>query len=304
MGRRGGAALAAIVVTTVTVAAPVVANASDAPATNEATDPAARETRADTELILLPTHVIADGSSQWIRVAQTLDAFLTDTAQDLGLTVALQDSSGKHHVGEADLPQLASEHGSLVLLAVVRVGKNTDTVALRLSLARPGTRVLVTRVAEANADSLEVRAAVMLRDLRRAARAAGEDIPDDRTPTTALPVPAHSPGRAILATNGTLYGAFVGYSLQRSSASDDPRLLYPLLAVGAGVGLGGAIIIADEWDVGVGEAWYLAAGAWWPAVAGHLIHEGRFGDAPGASADEAWSLGIAAAVPHWENAPN
>ncbi|MBI4701213.1 MAG: hypothetical protein HY744_08660, partial [Deltaproteobacteria bacterium] len=103
-------------------------------------------------------------------------------------------------------------------------------------------------------------------------------------------------GRAIVAANGTLFGGFVGYSLLRSSGSDDPRLLFPLLAVGAGVGLGGSLIVADEWDVGAGDAWYLAAGAWWPAAAGHLLYEGRFGQAPGASADEAWSISLIAAT--------
>jgi len=113
-----------------------------------------------------------------------------------------------------------------------------------------------------------------------------------RAPQDDLAQPVRSRGRAILAINGALYGGFVGYSIQRASESDDPRLLYPMVAVGAGVGLGATIIVADEWDVSSGDAWYLAAGAWWPAVAGHLVYEGRFGDTPGASGDEAWSFGL------------
>jgi hypothetical protein len=59
--------------------------------------------------------------------------------------------------------------------------------------------------------------------------------------------------------------------------------------VGAGIGLGAALIVTDEWEVGQSEAWYLVAGTWWPAVAAHLIHGGRF---PDASAAEAWQFGI------------
>jgi hypothetical protein len=107
-----------------------------------------------------------------------------------------------------------------------------------------------------------------------------------------LATPARSAGRATLAVNATLYGGLVGYSIQRSSSSDDPRLLYPLLAVGAGIGLGGSIIIAEEWDVGLGDAWFLASGAWWPTLAGHLIYEGRFAPTAGEADEERWTFGL------------
>jgi hypothetical protein len=66
-------------------------------------------------------------------------------------------------------------------------------------------------------------------------------------------------------------GGYIGFSLQRAGGSDDARLTYPLIALGAGLGLGGSMIVADEWDVGVGDAWYLSAGMWWPAVGALLI---------------------------------
>lgn len=91
----------------------------------------------------------------------------------------------------------------------------------------------------------------------------------------ALAVPARSRGRATLALNAAIFGGFVGYSIQRSSGSDDPRLLYPLMALGTGMGLGASMIIAEEWDVGIGDAWFLSAGAFWPAAAGLLIADGR-----------------------------
>ncbi|MEJ7732918.1 MAG: hypothetical protein WKG00_27445 [Polyangiaceae bacterium] len=107
-----------------------------------------------------------------------------------------------------------------------------------------------------------------------------------------LATPARSAGRATLVVNATIFGGLAGYSVQRSSGSDDPRLLYPLLAVGAGVGLGGSMIVSEEWDVGIGDAWYLAAAAWWPTLAGHLIYEGRFAEHAGDADNERWAFGL------------
>ncbi len=58
--------------------------------------------------------------------------------------------------------------------------------------------------------------------------------------------------------------------------STAPYLLYPLLVAGAGIGLGASYLASEEWEVGTGDAWYFAAGAWWPTLAGHLIFQGRF----------------------------
>src|SRR5262249_2815085 len=127
---------------------------------------------------------------------------------------------------------------------------------------------------------LALRATVMLRDIvnARAAAAPSETAPSrtDRVePPPGLAVRARSQGRAILAFNSALFGGFVGYSVQRSSGSDDPRLLFPLLALGTGVGLGASAIVAEEWDVGLGDAWFLSAAAWWPALSGLLIAKSR-----------------------------
>jgi hypothetical protein len=87
-------------------------------------------------------------------------------------------------------------------------------------------------------------------------------------------IPARSQGRAVLALNAAAFGGYVGFSLQRASGSDDDRLTYPLIALGTGIGLGGSMIVADEWDVGLGDAWYLAAGAWWGLASGFLLADG------------------------------
>jgi hypothetical protein len=79
----------------------------------------------------------------------------------------------------------------------------------------------------------------------------------------------------VLAVNSAVLGGFVGYSLQKASGSDDARLTYPLLALGAGVGVGASLLVAEEWDVTLSDAWYLSAGAVWPSLGGLLIAAGQ-----------------------------
>jgi hypothetical protein len=84
-----------------------------------------------------------------------------------------------------------------------------------------------------------------------------------------------SQGRAVLAVNAGLFGGFTAFSAQRASGSTDPRVLYPLLALGSGIGVGGALLVADEWDITAGDAWFLSGGAWWGAASAFLIAAGK-----------------------------
>jgi hypothetical protein len=125
-------------------------------------------------------------------------------------------------------------------------------------------------------ENLDVEAMKMLRDLIQTGRGTAV-APEPVAPTPAPGEPvsrARSPGRAVLALNGAAFGGYVGYSVQRASGSTDVRLTYPLTALGTGVGLGASMIVADEWDVGVGDAWYLAAGMWWPGAGALLLADG------------------------------
>jgi hypothetical protein len=79
----------------------------------------------------------------------------------------------------------------------------------------------------------------------------------------------------VLAVNAALFGAFTAYSVQRTSGSTDPRLLYPLLALGTGIGLGASLLVSEEWDISTGDAWVLSAGAWSGVASGILIADGR-----------------------------
>jgi hypothetical protein len=79
----------------------------------------------------------------------------------------------------------------------------------------------------------------------------------------------------VLAVSTALLGGFTGYWLQRASGSNDPRVTYPLAALGAGIGLGASMLAADEWDISVDDAWTLNAGIAWPTASGFLIARGR-----------------------------
>jgi len=74
--------------------------------------------------------------------------------------------------------------------------------------------------------------------------------------------------------NSAPFGGFAAFSLQRSSGSDDPRVLYPLLALGAGIGIGASLLVTDEWNITTGDAWFLSAGGWWGTTSAFLLAAG------------------------------
>jgi len=229
---------------------------------------------------VLPFEVLPSEDAQADRalrdLAHELDGQLVSAARDLGLRVNV--SRGPETEARADEQLFGSAHASGELWISPTVGADGDHVRLRIVVARPDRKVLYSRVERTVLGDVPVRAMVMLRDLVTQATA---DLPGVRPAdpsdgaTARLAAAPPSDGRLTLALNATLFGGLVGFSIQRSSGSDDPRLLYPLLALGAGVGLGGSILVAEEWDVGVADAWYLSAGSWWPSAAGMLIYEGR-----------------------------
>lgn len=214
--------------------------------------------------------------------ARELDAILVDAVQELGLTIDLSDRAGAlpPNVRDAELVARAEKGHAWVISP--RIEPDGSAFLVRIVAVPPDSKVARVREERVEARELPVRASVMLRDLvvgvthahEGPSSAEGAAMVVVRAPSS-LAVPARSEGRAILALNAAIFGGFVGYAIQRSSGSDDPRLLYPLMALGTGVGLGASMIVAEEWDVGVGDAWYLSAGAWWPATAGLLLAEGR-----------------------------
>jgi hypothetical protein len=154
---------------------------------------------------------------------------------------------------------------------------NSDTLLLRIVVVPPKSKQLRVRVERVAAVDVSVRGLVLLRDLlSNASDGAGETGPrPQESASTGMMGSLRSQGRAVLAANAALFGAFTAFSVQSASGSTDPRLLYPLLTLGTGIGLGGALLVAEEWDVGTGDAWTLAGSAWWGTAAGVFIANGR-----------------------------
>jgi hypothetical protein len=242
---------------------------------------------AQDDVVLVPTVLAVretPGAPQTLRrpeptdgretmgLARRLDASLREAVQDLGLTLDVSErpsTSGSELTDDA-LVERATESW----LVSPRLELEEGKLRVRILAIAPGSKVLLVRTQEIEPREIELRSMVMMRDLVLAGqKAPGEPRPekprgeDER----AVVYHARSEGRAVLALNSAALGGYVGYSIQRASGSDDPRLTYPLIALGTGIGLGGSMIIADEWDVGLGDAWYLSAGAWWPAATGLLL---------------------------------
>lgn len=219
--------------------------------------------------------------------AQELDATLRDAVQDLGYALDVADPGpAMGRARDLDMIERASRattHGSsatdsgtwVVSARLEPVGG--DNFILRIVAVPPKGKQLRVRTERVSGPDVAVRGLVLLRDLLTTAPPPSTD-PGARpteSATTGIMSPIRSQGRAVLAVNAALFGAYAAFSIQRASGSEDPRLLYPLLTLGTGVGLGGALLVAEEWDVGTGDAWTLAAGAWWGAGAGVLIANGR-----------------------------
>lgn len=257
---------------------------------------AARPAAASPEdVVLLPTALVTQRSTDTeptLRVVEPedgralvawtrqIDFTLGEAVQDLGLTLGV---SGRTTVSVGDLSEdnliaRASESWVVSPRLEIEAGK----VRLRIIAVAPGSKVLLVRSQEVEAREAELRAMVMMRDLINVGRgsASAAEEPDVRArDESAMVYSARSAGRAILALNAAALGGYFGYTIQRASDSSDARLTYPLIALGTGIGLGASMIVADEWDVGLGDAWYLSAGAIWPGVAGFLIADG-YDDTP------------------------
>jgi hypothetical protein len=202
-------------------------------------------------------------------LARQLDGVVVDAAQDLGLSV---DVSAGPQTAESTTDKALADKATTGWVISPRLALDRGLVALRIVAVAPGSKVVLSRSETAKPAELDVKVALMMRDLV-GATVRTEVAPPRETAGEPSGVvrAARSPGSAILALNAAVFGGYVGFSLQRATGSHDARLTYPLVALGAGIGLGSSMIVADEWDVGVGDAWYLSAGIWWPALGALLV---------------------------------
>jgi hypothetical protein len=277
---------------------------AEPPPTIPSASPAPLPTRAGPPVVVWPTLTpIGDGASavslhkpqavadrEVFEHAQELDATLRDAVQDLGFTLYVADDGpAPGHTRDEDLIERAGraavavgdapEGGTWVISPRLEPATG-GAFTVRIVAVAPQGHELRVRVETAPADSVGVRGLVMLRDLLSPTTAAQAAIESERERTSGgstrgIMSPLRSQGRAVLAVNSGLFGGFAAYSLQRASGSDDPRVLYPLLALGTAVGVGAALLAADEWNVTPGDAWVLSAGGWWGAGAGFLISAGH-----------------------------
>lgn len=243
---------------------------------------AAAESRADvaTETArLVPTGVEATpgryapaASSQDAEVRRRgaeIDRTVAEALEDMGLSVT---PSGDNAPADGDLPSIARDGWAFAPRFELRTGG----AIVRIVAVSPGSRVLFVREEDIEGNdltALSVRTVVMVRDIVEAGRNKRVERPQATEPTRVHrpPPPPRSSGRAVLALNSALYGGYLGFATQRASGSDDSRLVYPMVALGAGLGLGASLLVADEWDISEADAWYLAAGAYWPGASGYLI---------------------------------
>jgi hypothetical protein len=248
-----------------------------------------------------PLHKPLAADKALFERAQELDATLRDAVQDLGFTLDVSDPGpAPGHTRDEDLLQRAqsamvgtADGGTWVISPRVE-SAGGGMFVVRIVAAPPIARELRVRIETVQGDSVYARGLVMLRDLlspQAAAAAAAEQERELATRGTSQGItsPLRSQGRAVLTVNAALFGAFTAFSVQRASGSDDPRVLYPLLAVGTGIGIGGSLLVADEWDVTMGDAWFLAAGGWWAATSAFLITAGQ--DVQPLTDRYAWGVG-------------
>lgn len=218
--------------------------------------------------------------------ALELDVTLRDAVQDLGFMLYVAEAGPRPgRTRDEDLIARAgdaavggSEGGTWVVSPRIEAAGSGEYV-VRIVAVPPNGHELRVRVETVAGDSVNVRGLVMLRDLLSSATATQAAIENEREraargTTQGITAPPRSEGRAVLAVNAGLFGGFAAFSIQRASGSTDPRVLYPLLALGTGIGLGAALLVADEWDVTVGDAWVLSAGAGWGAASAFLITAG------------------------------
>lgn len=212
-----------------------------------------------------------DPDPQLQGLTQRVDAVLHEAAQDLGLAIEVSER------GKLDwnrIPDERIEQTPSAWLVYPELARAPGGLVLRITATPPGSKVQYVRTQTLWPDELEMRVVLMMRDLLEAT--------SSKPPRVHPPAPSqgnspaasvHSPGRAILALNAALLGGYAGYSLQKASGSGDDRLTYPLVALGAGIGLGGSMLVAEEWEIGIGDAWFVSAGIWWPALSGLLLSE-------------------------------
>jgi hypothetical protein len=231
---------------------------------------------------VLPTVVreVASGTPVDLQpIAHRLDAVLEEATRDFGMTPLV----GQPAIGRRDEPAL-TELAQQASVLSPELGLRGSDLELRLVLVPRTSHVLMVRTQVVDPADVEVRSLSMLRELLEpeVARVRQDCPPTSDAPSAeSLQPSVRSEGRVVLALHAAALGGYLGFALQRASGSNDARLTYPLAALGAAVGVGSAVIVADEWDIDVGRAWFLGAAMVWPAVGTLLLVDPDGPSSPG-----------------------
>jgi hypothetical protein len=230
---------------------------------------------------VLPTRVqvLADTPVDLEPIARRLDAVLSEAVRDFGMTPLL----GQPPVTQRDEPALAELARAASVLSP-ELGLTGSEIELRLVMVPRASEVLLVRAQRLAPSEVEVKSLGMLRELLEPTfeRARPDCPPEPGTVPGERSEPTlRSEGRVVLALHAAALGGYLGFSLQRASGSDDARLTYPLSALGAAVGVGSAVIVADEWDIDVARAWFLGGSIVWPGIGTLLLVNGDGPDSPG-----------------------
>jgi hypothetical protein len=231
-----------------------------------------------------PLHIPTSSEPAVEERALELDATLRDGVQDLGMRLPLGEAQTAQAARDVDLLERAQKEPETWIVSP-RVESHEGAFLVRIVAVPPGSKEIHTRVEIVKGADVSARGLVMLRDLVKEAKQT--PLPPPCPPVTVTPSveTPRSAGRAVLAINGTAFGAFVAYGLHRVTLGagntnqpggefGDPRVALPLAALGAGVGMGASLLVAEEWDISPAMAWYLTGGTWWGVATGLFLSSG------------------------------
>lgn len=201
------------------------------------------------------------------------DAVLQGAAQDLGLAVhqLLPAQVLKNSDYLAWETQLARPAVGKVTLGALLVPQDERWQLRLVALNDKGFYYHTTASFDgSNAEVTTVRSLTQLTKQFTPPRAQ----PTARATGTLISESDSSEGKATLAAAGALFGGYLGFAVENVGGSADAALIYPLVALGSGVGMATALVAAEEWPVSRPRAWYISGGGFWLTAAAVLIaHE-------------------------------